>query len=67
MKTDKNGVSTCPVGEEVFERYQSRVTKAQMIQYEFRHPVRGLFSCVSKSLKAARARRDIWLGGVGHV
>jgi hypothetical protein len=61
MKTDINGVSTCPVGEENFDTFRSRVTKAIMVQYDFRHPVRGLFSCVAKSVKAARARRDIWL------
>lgn len=66
MKTDQNGCSTCPVGVEVYETFRS-ASRFQMVQYDYRHPVRGLFSCVAKSLKIARARRDNWLGGSPNV
>lgn len=61
MKTDRNGCSTCPVGEERFEMFKSVLSKRVSVQYDFRHPVYGLFSTVAPSLFDARGRRDVWL------
>jgi len=59
MKTDINGCSTCPPGEDHYEFYTFR--GQEYIQYDYRHTNGELFSCVAKTLTEARARRDEWL------
>lgn len=61
MKTDVNGCSTCPAGQEHWEEYYSALAGGVRVQYDYRTPGGQLFSCVSKTLEAARARRDKWL------
>lgn len=52
MKTDINGTSTCPPGEERCKN---------LIQYDYRTPDGKLFSTIAKTLKQARLNRDRWL------
>ena len=61
MKTDMNGCSTTPAGQEHYETYYSPTLHATRIQYDYRTPQGQLFSCVAPTLEAARARRDAWL------
>lgn len=61
MKTDMNGCSTCPPGEERFEEYFSPSLKQNRVQYDYHTPGGLLFSTIAPDLAAARARRDIWL------
>jgi len=61
MKTDVNGCSTCPNGEEQYEGYYSMTGFRWRVQYDYRTPNGKLFSCVARSLEEARARRDKWL------
>jgi hypothetical protein len=61
MKTDVNGCSTTAAGQEQWEEYYSIVLKKNLVQYDYRTPEGKLFSCVAKSLEAARAKRDNWL------
>lgn len=59
MKLDINGCSTCQNGQENYEEFtQNRKT---YIQYDYRHTNGKLFSCVAKSLDAARIKRDAWM------
>ena len=48
-------------GQEQFEKYQSRVTNRQMVQYDYRHKDGQLFSCVAHTILQARRKRDCWL------
>jgi hypothetical protein len=61
MKTDINGCSTTPAGQEHYETYYSPTLHATRIQYDYRTPQGQLFSCAAPTLEAARARRDAWL------
>lgn len=63
MKTDVNGCSTCPAGEEKIEHfYSSRWSQlASYVQYDFRRSDGKLFSTVAPTVEIARARRDAWL------
>jgi len=61
MKTDVNGCSTCPPGEEQYEDYYSAIFRGWRVQYDYRTLEGKLFSCVAKSLVEARIRRDEWL------
>ena len=63
MKTDVNGCSTNPAGEEQYEHFDVRVgrTERRMVQYDYRTPDGRLFSCVAHSVADARSRRDAWL------
>jgi len=61
MKTDVNGCSTCPAGEEQWEEYYSPALRKNLVQYEYRTPDGELFSCVARNVEAARERRDAWL------
>jgi hypothetical protein len=61
MKTDVNGCSTTAAGQEQWEGYYSIVLKKNLVQYDYRTPEGKLFSCIAKSLEAARAKRDNWL------
>lgn len=65
MKTDVQGVSTCPKGGEQWEEYYSTASRRKMIEYDYRAPDGRLFSCVAKTLEAARAKRDAWLARGG--
>lgn len=61
MKTDINGTSTCPPGEERYETYWSYTSRKNLIQYDYRTPDGKLFSTIAKTLKQARLNRDRWL------
>ena len=62
MKTDVNGCSTCPNGQEHYEKFKSSSRKlGTMYQYDYRKPTGELFSTVAKTLEECRSRRDAWL------
>lgn len=66
MKTDKNGCSTCPIGEEQFEVYaeanQRRgKKKVTRVQYDYRHDDGKLFSTDRSTLKECRDERNAWV------
>ena len=58
-----NGCCLCATGEEVFEKYSTRLGRKRIAryQYDYRTPGGRLFSCVAPTLEACRARRDAWL------
>ncbi|MFR9611325.1 MAG: DUF3873 family protein [Rikenellaceae bacterium] len=61
---NNNGVSTCPDGEERYVAFNltPRLRKrSKYIQFDFRDPVHGLFSCISPTLEQCRAKRNKWL------
>lgn len=60
MKSDVNGCSTCPKGEERYEEYTS-VKGKKLIQYDYRHKDGQLFSCVKPTLHECRKARNEWL------
>ncbi len=62
MKSDKNGASQCPPGEEHYETY--RVLGKRYWQYDYRTPDGRLFSVVRPSLAECREERDEWLRGI---
>ena len=59
MKTDTQGCSTCPKGQESYESFF--IGRQERIQYDYRTAWGKLFSCVAKTLEEARAKRDAWL------
>lgn len=59
MKTDRQGCSTCPAGQERFETFH--VHGLERVQYDYRTESGVLFSTVGKSLDDCRARRDNWI------
>ena len=59
MKTDKNGQSTCPAGEERYELFPYR--RDTRVQYDYRHTDGELFSGVFANLHEARKARHEWL------
>lgn|GEM_PF-2195672 len=61
MKTDVDGCSTTAPGQEQYEEYYDASMRGTRVQYDYRTPEGELFSCVAKSLEAARDRRDAWL------
>jgi len=61
MKTDANGCSTCPTGEEQYEEFS--MGGKTYVQYDYRDVDGKLFSCVAKTIEAARAKRDRSLKG----
>lgn len=62
MKTDRNGVSTCPVGKEHYEFFDSQMRKGKkFVQYDYRDTDGELFSTIAATLDQARKRRDQWL------
>jgi len=62
MKSDKNGCSTCTIGDEQYEYFNHPLKKGVKIcQYDYRHSSGELFSCVAPTLDAARTKRDNWL------
>lgn len=61
MKTDSKGTSTCPIGEENYERFQmpdGRGNLTWFYQYDYRHTNGALFSCVKPTLEKCREARD---------
>jgi hypothetical protein len=62
MKTDVNGCSTCPIGQEQWEPIKMPQNKRiKGIQYDYRHPITGsLFSCIAINLNVARQKKDEW-------
>lgn len=63
MKSDVNGCSTCPIGQEQYERFTTTIgrKRKRMIQYDYRHTDGELFSTVANTLEKARKERDEWL------
>lgn len=63
MKSDVNGCSICAKGTENYESFTTRIGRKRVkrIQYDYRHTNGKLFSCVAKTLEAARAKRDNWI------
>jgi len=61
MKTDVNGCSTCGAGEEQWEEFYSAILGGTRVQYDYRAPDGKLFSCIARTVEAARERRDAWL------
>lgn len=61
MKTDINGCSITKPGEEHWEEYFSKLAQGIRVQYDYRTPDGELFSCIAKTLGAARQKRDQWL------
>jgi len=59
MKSDHNGVSTCPAGQESYEEFRHH--GHTYVQYDYRDHDGELFSCVAPTLDAARKRRNAWL------
>lgn len=52
-------------GQEQYEKFRSRVTRKEAIQYDYRHTDGELFSCVRPTLEACRQARDAWLNKKG--
>jgi len=74
MKSDVQGCSTCPAGEEMWEEWsaqahgrvadgdvKSGLKMVMRVQYDYRTTEGELFSCVAESIDEARARRNEWL------
>jgi hypothetical protein len=61
MKSDINGISQCPKGQERYEEYYSEITQKNLVQYDYRTPKGILFSCVKSSVELCRQARDRWL------
>ena len=63
MKSDINGCSTCPIGQEQYEEYTQKLGQKvyNLVQYDYRHTDGELFSTVAPSLEEARKRKDNWL------
>lgn len=59
MKTDVNGCSTCPVGQEHYEIF--RKGRINFYQYDYRHTDGELFSTIAITLAVARERKDDWV------
>lgn len=61
MRSDINGCSTCPKGQEHYQEYYSAILRKDLIQYDYRTPEGELFSCIAPTVEIARKRRDNWL------
>ena len=63
MKSDVNGCSTCPIGQEQYEYFNTTVgrKRKRVVQYDYRHTDGELFSTVANTLDKARKERDEWL------
>lgn len=59
VKTDKNGCSTCLIGEEQYEAFTHR--GKEYYQYDYRDTDGELFGCVKHTLEECRENRDEWL------
>ena len=62
---DENGCSVCVAGRENWTtfRFSGYLGKkyGEMFQYDYRTKDGELFSCIAKTLKECRERRDRWL------
>lgn len=58
---DERGCSLCKPGEERYESFTS--DRGQMVHYDYRTPAPDgqLFSCCTRTLIEAQARRDKWV------
>ena len=55
-------ISNCPTGQEDYVEFEATFHPGEMrVQYDYRHTNGKLFSCIAKTLEAARAKRDEWL------
>ncbi len=63
MKSDVNGCSSCQGGQEQYEYFTRTYAGREVhrVQYDYRDPREGLFSCIAGTLEMARYRRDKWL------
>ncbi|MDY5968649.1 MAG: DUF3873 family protein [Bacteroidales bacterium] len=63
MKSDINGCSTCPKGEERYETFKMKIGRkvVKRVQYDYRHKNSELFSTVKPTLEECRAARNAWL------
>jgi len=61
MKSDIQGCSTCPPGEEQHETFTTHVLNVKRVQYDYRTPGGILFSTIALTLEKAREQRDRWL------
>lgn len=63
MKTDKNGCSTCQLGEENYCTYNTKLRgkNVRMYQYDYRTESGELFACCAPTLEVCRDKRDKWL------
>ena len=59
MKSDIQGCSTCPIGGEQYEEFDSG--RGRRVQYDYRTEAGKLFSTIAPDLETARRRRDAWL------
>ena len=60
MKSDKNGCSNCPAGQESYEIFSLRGKKYCQYDYRTDDGLR-LFSCAKSTLKKCREARDKFL------
>ncbi len=69
MRTDVQGCSTCPAGEERYEKYTAKIGRERVTryQYDYRHISGELFSTISKTLERCRQKRDEWMRKEGLV
>lgn len=64
MKSDKNGCSTCPIGQEQWDQFYMPRFHKKMYLYEYRHPVTlKLFTTIAPTLALARVRKDLFITG----
>jgi len=63
MRTDVQGCSTCPAGEERYEKFTAKIGRERVTryQYDYRHPNGQLFSTFSRTLERCREKRDEWM------
>jgi len=67
MKTDVMGCSTCKIGDERYEVFQTGGRRRKKyVQYDYRHVNGKLFSCVGVSVEACRKKRDNWIDEMNH-
>lgn len=48
-------------GSEQHEKFRSSKTGGVRVQYDYRHTDGSLFTCVKKTLKECRQKRDEWI------
>lgn len=63
MKTDVKGCSTCPVGEERYEKFTAKIggQKVTRYQYDYRHGSGKLYSTIGRTVEHCREKRDEWI------
>lgn len=59
MKTDVNGICSCPAGGEQWEEVTAFGDR--YVKYYYRKPTGLLFTTIADNLAQARAARDAWL------